>query len=230
MKIVTVYNQKGGVGKTTLAVNLAHGLTRLGRAVVLVDLANPPYCHKWFGLEADDSVLRWLKGENVQPKETRIGVYLLPGYHPEVSEILEGRSEVLRESLLDRERFEALGAEAVVVDGYRYELMVERALLQLSDIVLIPHDVGTPVESTRETLSECIQLRKDGWRGRFYVVGQVEMVRDIERMEEIGRDADGVMLVTRSERMRKKRTVFESPRVARLMVEVHNFCQWVDRL
>jgi chromosome partitioning protein len=80
-RILCIANQKGGVGKTTTAVNLAVGLAKAGRRTLLVDL--DPQCNATTGLGCQPTdrhplVSRQPLGESLRPTATN-GLELLPG-------------------------------------------------------------------------------------------------------------------------------------------------------
>lgn len=52
MRTIAVMNQKGGVGKTTSSVNIAAGLARHGRKVLMIDLDPQSHASMHFGIEA----------------------------------------------------------------------------------------------------------------------------------------------------------------------------------
>ncbi len=60
MAIITVANQKGGVGKTTTAVTLASGLAMRGKSVLLVDLDSQGNCADALGLDPASDLFNWL--------------------------------------------------------------------------------------------------------------------------------------------------------------------------
>ena len=65
---ITIYNHKGGVGKTTLAVNIAFALSSMGKSVLLID--SDPQCNLTSYLLSDDVVDELLNNSNNQRGQT----------------------------------------------------------------------------------------------------------------------------------------------------------------
>jgi chromosome partitioning protein len=111
MRRIALINQKGGVGKTTVTVNLGAALARAGKRVVVVDLDPQANMTLYLGAELESGVpstYRVLTGEvsfgaALRPTATP-NLRLLPtdihlsGAEPELSQS-EGREERLRRAL-----------------------------------------------------------------------------------------------------------------------------------
>ena len=84
MKIVAIANQKGGVGKTTTAVNLCAALSEIGHRILIIDLDPQANATSSFGLQAVEqtSLYEPLLGgasitERIFPTE-REGLFIVP--------------------------------------------------------------------------------------------------------------------------------------------------------
>lgn len=63
MKVITIGNEKGGVGKTTTATTLAAGLASRGKRVLLIDADAQGHATKALGFQKEPSLYNWLVRE-----------------------------------------------------------------------------------------------------------------------------------------------------------------------
>lgn len=80
MKIISVINSKGGVGKTTTTLNLGGGLAKMEKRVLLIDLDPQSNLSQGLGIRSSDrSIYEVLTGKcKLTPSEVSENLFLVP--------------------------------------------------------------------------------------------------------------------------------------------------------
>jgi chromosome partitioning protein len=168
--VISVINQKGGVGKTTTAINLSAGLAEKRKRVLLIDTDPQANATTGVGLEpdAERSVFHVLSGsapimEAVRQTELA-GLWVLPSHIHLARRINELEARAYREELLRNalapaaERF-----DYVVIDPPPALNVLSQNAIAASDWLVIPCKMD---KYSLDGLGDLFDTIKDVTRGR----------------------------------------------------------------
>jgi chromosome partitioning protein len=140
-KIITISNHKGGVGKTTTAINLGAGLNSLGKKILLIDLDPQANLSQSLGLiNQDVNIYGALRGEyKLQPIEVIKGLDVIPSTLDLSGAEVEMSGEAGREYIL-KELIQPLkkAYDYIIIDSPPSLGLLTINSLTASDEIIIP--------------------------------------------------------------------------------------------
>ena len=165
MRAIAVVNMKGGVGKTTAAVQMAAGWARAGRHVLLVDADPQGNAGHVLGAHGRHTIRELMLGEVAAADA------VVPGVRPGLDMITSAPSAftldtqlagvVQRETVLARRLNAFPGYDLVVVDtSPSLNLLAHNVLLFVSDIVVPVGMDSLAISGARQTLDGVAEIRE----------------------------------------------------------------------
>ena len=140
-KVISISNHKGGVGKTTSAINIGAGLNRLGKKILLIDLDPQANLSQSLGvIEPERTIYGAIRGEyKLQSIEILKGLDLIPSTLDLSGAEVEMSGEAGREYIL-KELIEPLRAsyDYILIDSPPSLGLLTINAFTASDSILIP--------------------------------------------------------------------------------------------
>jgi chromosome partitioning protein len=159
--IYAIANQKGGVGKTTTAVNLSACLATLGKRVLLIDMDAQANASSSLGIEKDkvtassyDVLLGNLPAAKATLKNAKLNLYIIPSAPALAAAEVELVGELAREYRLRQ----ALATEIEKYDYIFFDCPPSLGLLTVNALTAASSGVMIPVQCEYLALEGLTQL------------------------------------------------------------------------